>query len=92
MKAKRNYDKRNFNWTIEPSTATKVTTILAFYPLVKLHFLPKDTIRCFSHHMFESFVTTTIAFVVIGVCGEINSKFELLVVDKNNLEDIQIVN
>jgi hypothetical protein len=44
VKAKRDYD-----WTIELSIATKVTTIPAFDLLVKLHFLPKDTICSFSH-------------------------------------------
>jgi hypothetical protein len=41
--------------------------------------------------MFQPFVTTTIVFVVIEVCGEIDSKFELLVVDGNNPKNIQIV-
>jgi hypothetical protein len=52
MTAKTNYDKGNSNWTIELSTAIKVTIIPTFNPLVKLHFLPKDTIYNFSHHMF----------------------------------------
>jgi hypothetical protein len=91
VKAKTNYDKRYFDWTIELSTATKVTTVLAFDLLVKLHFLPKDTIHSFSHPMFQPFATTTIVFVVIGVCGEIDSKFELLVVNGSSPEDIQIV-
>ncbi len=51
MKAKTDYDKGDFNWTIKLSIATKVTTILAFDPLVKLHFHLKDIIRSFSHHM-----------------------------------------
>jgi hypothetical protein len=42
--------------------------------------------------MLQPFVTMTIAFVVIGVCGEINGKFELLVVDGTSPKDIQIVN
>jgi hypothetical protein len=33
----------------------------------------------------------TITFVVIRVCGEINGKFELLVVDGTSPKDIQIV-
>jgi len=41
--------------------------------------------------MPKPFTTITIAFVVIGVCGKIDSKFELLLVDGNILEDIQIV-
>jgi hypothetical protein len=48
MKVKTNYDKGDFDWTIELSTATKMTTILAFYPLVTLHFLPKNIIHSFS--------------------------------------------
>jgi hypothetical protein len=84
MKAKTNYNKENFNWTIEVSRDTKVKTILAFDPLVKLHFMPKDTIHSFSHHMFQPFTTIVIIFYVIGVRGEIDNKFELLVVDKIN--------
>jgi hypothetical protein len=41
--------------------------------------------------MLQPFATTTIALVVIEVCGEIDSKFELLVADENSPEDIQIV-
>jgi hypothetical protein len=41
--------------------------------------------------MLQPFATTTIAFVVIGVRGEIDNKVELLVIDGNNLKDIQIV-
>jgi hypothetical protein len=91
MKAKTDYDKENSNWMIELSTTTKVTTIPTFDILVKLYFLPKDTIYSFSYCMLQPFVTTTIVFVVIGVCGEIDNKFELLVVDKSSLENIQIV-
>ncbi len=95
MKAKIDYDKGNFDWTIELSIATKVTTIPTFdVPMVDVPmvaFLPQNTIHGFSRHMFQPFATTTIAFVVIGVCGEIDSKFELLVTDGSNLEDIQIV-
>ncbi len=82
MKAKTNYNKEDSNWTIEVSIDTKVKTILAFDHLVKLHFMPNDTIHSFSHSMFQPFTTTTIAFDVIGVCGEIDNKFEPLVVDK----------
>jgi hypothetical protein len=91
MKAKIDYDKGDSNWRIELSIAIKVTTILAFDRLVKLHFLPKDTICSFSHRVFQPFATTTIVFVVIGVCDEIDSKFELLVADGKNPKDIQIV-
>jgi hypothetical protein len=62
---------------MESLIATKVTTILAFDLPVKLHFLPKDTICSFSCHMIQPFFTTIIVFVVIGVHGEIDSKFEL---------------
>jgi hypothetical protein len=41
--------------------------------------------------MFQPFAITTIVFVVIKVRGEIDSKFELLVANRSNLEDIQIV-
>jgi hypothetical protein len=41
--------------------------------------------------MLQPFATMTIAFVVIGVCGEINGKFELLVVDGTSPKDIKIV-
>jgi hypothetical protein len=51
MKAKTNHDKGDSNWTIELSTTIKVTTIPTFNPLVKLHFLPKDTIHNYSRHM-----------------------------------------
>jgi hypothetical protein len=91
VQAKTNYDKGDSDWTIELSTTTKLTTILAFDLLLKLHFLPKDTIHGFSHRMFQPFPTTTIVFVVIGMCGEIDSKFELLVVNWSSQEDIQIV-
>ncbi len=91
MKVKTDYDKGDSEWMIELSTTTKVTTILAFDPPVKLHFLPKDTICSFSHHMLQSFVITTILFTVIGVHGEIDNKFELLVANENNLKYIQIV-
>jgi hypothetical protein len=91
VKVKTYYNKGDFDWTIELSTATKVTTILAFDPPVKLHFLPKDTICSFSHHMLQPFVITTIVFIVIGVRGEIDNKFELLVANKSSLDYIQIV-
>jgi hypothetical protein len=68
-----------------------VTTISAFDLLVKLHFLSKDTIHNFSSHMLQLFVITTTTFVVIGVCGEIDSKFQLLVVEENSPKNIQIV-
>jgi hypothetical protein len=82
MKAKKNYNLFFFDWTIEVSANTKLKTILVFDALVKLHFMSKDTIHSFSHHMLQRFTTTTVAFDVIGVCGEIDNKFELLVVEK----------
>jgi hypothetical protein len=88
VKAKIDYDKGYFDWMIELSTTTKVTTIPTF---VKLHFMPKNIIHSFFGHMLQPFATTTITFVIIGVCGEIDSKFELLVADGNNPENIQIV-
>ncbi len=91
MKVKTNYDKGNYDWTIELSTTTKVTTILAFDLPIKLHFLLKDTIHSFSRHMLQPFVITTIVLIVIGVRGEIDNKFELLVPNKTNLENIQII-
>jgi hypothetical protein len=68
-----------------------VTTILAFDPPMKLHFLPKDTIHNFSYHMIQPFTTTTIDFVVIGMHGEIDNKFEILVANGSNPENIQII-
>jgi hypothetical protein len=91
IKVKTYYNKGDSYWTIELSTTTKVTTIRAFDPLVKLHFLPKDTICSFSHHMFQPFVITTIVFTIIGMRGEIDNKFELLVVNRSSLKYIQIV-
>ncbi len=41
--------------------------------------------------MFQPFATTTIFFFVIGMCGEIDGKFELLVANGSSPEDIQIV-
>jgi hypothetical protein len=38
--------------------------------------------------MLKPFVITTIVFIVIGVHGEIDNKFELLVPNRTNLEDI----
>ena len=42
--------------------------------------------------MLQPFASTTLAFVVIGLCDEIGQeKLELLVVDGSSPEDIQIV-
>jgi hypothetical protein len=73
------------------SIATKVTTILAFDLPMKLHFLPKDTICSFPCRMLQPFIITTIVFIVIGMRGEIDNKFEQLIANMNNLENIQIV-
>jgi hypothetical protein len=91
MKAKIDYDKGYFDWMIELSTSTKVITIPTFDHLMKLHFLPKDNIHNFFHHMLQPFAKTTIDFVVIGVHGDIDSKFELLVVDESSSKGIQII-
>jgi hypothetical protein len=52
VEAKTNYDKGDFDWMIELSITIKVTTIPTFDLHLKMHFLPEDTIRSFSHHMF----------------------------------------
>lgn len=41
--------------------------------------------------MLQPFATTIIVFAIIGVCSEIDNKFELLVVDGSSTEDVQIV-
>ncbi len=41
--------------------------------------------------MLQPFATTTIVFVVIGMHGKIGNKFELLVANRSELEDIQII-
>jgi hypothetical protein len=58
-----------------------VTIVLPFDLPIKLFFHSKDTINNFGQCMLQPFVTMTIAFVVIGVHGEIDGKFELLVTD-----------
>jgi hypothetical protein len=90
IKAKFEYDKGDSVWTIEFSVAIKVTIVLPFDLHVKLFFHSKDTINNFGQCMLKPFVTMTITFVVIGVHGEIDGKFELLVIDGTSLEDIQI--
>jgi hypothetical protein len=79
VKAKSNYEKGDLDWTIELSTTTEVTIVLPFDPPIKLFFHLKDIINSFGRHMFQPFATTTIAFAIIDVHGEINGKFELLV-------------
>jgi hypothetical protein len=57
-RAKIDYDNGDYDWTIELSTATKVTTILAFDPQVAfstkkhhlLFFLPHDPTYRYNHH------------------------------------------
>jgi hypothetical protein len=57
VKAKTNYDKGDFDWTIEISTTIKMKTIPTFDCPMKLHFLPKDTIHNFlttcSNHLLQ---------------------------------------
>lgn len=42
--------------------------------------------------MLQPFRTTTIAFAIIGVCGEIDEKFELLVANGISPKGIQMSN
>ena len=41
--------------------------------------------------MLQPFVTSTIVVTVIGVRGEVDQKFELLVAYRHDAEDIQVV-
>jgi hypothetical protein len=41
--------------------------------------------------MLQPFVTYTLVVTVIGVRGEVDQKFELLVADRHDVEDIQVV-
>ncbi len=91
VKAKSNYDKGDSNWTIELSTTIKVKIVPPFDLPIKLFFHPKDTINSFGWRMLQPYATMTIGFVVIGVHGEINGKFELLVANGTSPEDIHIV-
>jgi hypothetical protein len=76
---------------MELSTTTKVIIIPPFDLFIKLFFHPKDIISSFGLHMLQPF-TTTIAFAIIGVCGEIDGKFELLVANGTSPKGIQIMN
>jgi len=71
VKAKTNYDKGDYDWTIKLSIATKVTTILTFDPFMELHFLPKDIIHSFSHRMLKPFTTIIIVFVLLECVGRL---------------------
>jgi len=41
--------------------------------------------------MLQPFVTSTLVVTVIGVREEVNQKFELLVADGHDAEDMQVV-
>ncbi len=41
--------------------------------------------------MLQPFATSTLVITVIGVRGEVDQKFELLVADGHDAEDIQVV-
>jgi hypothetical protein len=79
IKGKFDYHKEDLDWTIELFIATKMTIVPPFNPPIKLVFHPKDTINNFGKCMLQPFTTTTIAFIVIGVHGEIDGKFEMFV-------------
>ena len=91
MRGRSDYDKGNSDWTIDISTATKVSEILPFDPPIKLFFYVSDTIRSFARQMLQPFATSTLAVTVIGVRGEVDQKFEILVADGYDAEDIQVV-
>jgi hypothetical protein len=74
------------------STTTKVIIVPPFDLFIKLFFHPKDIISSFGLRMLQPFRTTTIAFAIIGVCGEIDEKFELLVANGISPKGIQIMN
>ena len=85
------YDKGDLDWTIDISTAAKVSDIPPFDPPIKLFFHVSDSIRSFTWRMLQPFVTSTLVVTVIGVRGEVDQKFELLVADGHDAEDIQVV-
>jgi hypothetical protein len=41
--------------------------------------------------MLQPFAITTVVFAIIGLHGKIDNKFELLVANRNKLENIQII-
>jgi hypothetical protein len=79
FKGESDYDKRYSNWTMELSTTTKVIIVPPFDLSIKLSFHPKNIISNFGVQMLQPFTTTTNAFAITSVCGEIDGKFELLV-------------
>jgi hypothetical protein len=85
------YDKGDLDWTIDISTATKVFEIPPFDPPIKLFFHVSYTIRSFARQMFQSFATSTLDVTVIGMRGDVDQKFELLVADGHDVEDIKVV-
>ncbi len=91
MRNRSDYDKGYSDWTIHISTATKVFEIPPFDPPIKLFFHVSDTIRFFARRMLQPFATSTLVIIVIVVRGEVDQKFELLVVDIHDAEDIQVV-
>lgn len=91
IKGEYDYDKTYSNWTMDLSTTSKVIIVPPFDLFIKLFFHPKDIISSFGVCMLQPFTTTTIAFVIIGVCGEINEKFELLVANETSPKGIQII-
>ena len=91
VRSRSDYDKRDSDWSIDISTATKVYEIPPFDPPIKLFFHVSDTIRSFARRMLQPFVTSTLVVTVIGMRGEVDENFELLVADEDDAEDIQVV-
>ena len=91
VRSRSDYDNGDLDWTIDISTATKVSKIPPFDPPIKLFFHVSDSIRSFARRMLQPFVTSTLVVTVIGVRGEVDRKFELLVADGHDAEDIQLV-
>ena len=92
VRGRSNYDKGDSDWTIDISTATKVSEILPFDPPIKYFFHISSTICFFARRMLQMFVTSTLVVTVIGVRGKVDQKFELLIADGHNVENIQVVN
>jgi hypothetical protein len=65
-----------------------MTIVPPFNPPIKKKFHPKDTINNFGKYMLQPFITTTIAFIAIGVHVEIDGKFELLVANGTSPQNI----
>ena len=91
MRGRSDYDNGDSNWTIDISTSTKVSKIPPFDHPIKFFFHVSDTIRSFAQRMLQPFVTSTLVVTVIGVREEVNQKFELLVADGHDAEDMQVV-